>query len=516
MPSEHTEREDKYDVDATFVLPDLGAALPAGATVFVEVHQLHNTYYDTTTQDLRRNRLTLRRRSGTTDTGWQLKTPGDKATPGARTELSVNLTDGDDAPGQVPDELAALLHGVRRGSALVPVAQLNTERTVHRIVAADDRMLAEVADDVVHATALAPPVYSTSSSIARVTQWREVEVELGPAGSEELLSAVGSALTQAGAQTSTRASKLELALGALPSRPELRADSAVGDAVAAYLDAQIAAIVAGDFGLRRGQDVVHPTRVAIRRLRSTLRTFAAVFDPAAAADLETDLVWLAGLMGGVRDADVLRARLRRLVKALPPQDVLGPVAARIDRDLLADRAEHLQVLTDGLNSPRLLVLLDRLEQWRIAPPMRVQAEQSGRTLRRYLRKARRKLDARLLAAAAQHARPTVAGTDPGALDEHEAELVHSARKAGKRFRYAAELATPVLGEKARAQVRRGEELQDLLGEHQDSVVSVAALRRLGSVAGTDPGENGYTFGFLAQQELTRGNEIRSKIADLLL
>ncbi len=513
MPSEYIEREDKYDVDAAFVVPDLAAALPAGATVDIAVHQLSNTYYDTAAQDLRRNRLTLRRRSGTTDTGWQLKLPGEKVDGGsARTELSVGL-DGNDA---VPDELIDLLTGVRRGAELKPAAQLDTQRTVHRVVDAEGALLLEVADDVVHASALA----TTDRSTARVTQWREVEVELGPAGSPELLAAVGSALTSAGAQASARASKLELAPGALPARPQLTAGSTVGDAVADYIDAQVAAIVAGDLGLRRGKNVVHPTRVAIRRLRSTLRTFKAVFDAGAVAEMEADLVWLAGLLGGVRDADVLKARLRALVQELAPEHVLGPVAARIDSELLADRAEHLQVLMAGMNSARMLTLLDRLEQWRVAPPMTVEAEGSGKDLRRYLRKARRKLDARLQTAAAQHARLAAANADPAGLvqatlSSEETELVHSARKAGKRFRYAAELAAPVLGENARAEARRGEELQDLLGEHQDSVVSAAALRRLGVAAGAAPGENGYTFGLLAQQELARGNEIRSKINNLL-
>ncbi len=533
MPNEYLEREDKYDVDAAFVVPDLSSALPAGATVDVHVHQLNSTYYDTAAQDLRRNRLTLRRRSGTTDTGWQLKLPGEKvdekvgekigAQPpsskadrgGARTELSVDL-DKNDAIATVPDELAGLLVGVRRGAELEPLAQLDTQRTVHRVLDAEGVLLLEVADDVVYAAALT----TTDSSTARLTQWREVEVELGSSGSPELLAAVGSALTSAGAQASARASKLELAVGTLPARPELTVGSTVGDAAAAYIDAQVAAIVAGDLGLRRGKNVVHPTRVAIRRLRSTLRTLNPVFDAGAVAELEADLVWLAGLLGGVRDADVLRARLRSLVSALAPEHVLGPVAARIDSELLADRTEHLQVLTAGMDSPRMLTLLDRLEQWRVAPPMTALAEGSGKDLRRSLRKARRKLDARLHTAAAQHARLAAANTDPAglaqtALSDKETELVHSARKAGKRFRYAAELAAPVLGENARAEVRRGEELQDLLGEHQDSVVSAAALRRLGVAAGAAPGENGYTFGLLTQQELTRGNEIRSKINILL-
>ena len=511
VPSEYSEREDKYAVDPSFVLPDLRSSLP-GVTVEVQTHHLDNTYFDTDAHDLRRNGLTLRRRSESTDNGWQLKVPDGRA----RTEVSVELTEGD----QVPAELADLLRGVRRGRELTPIARLTTERTVHQVRNPDGVVVAEVADDVVHATAIGAPPHSTESSTARAIQWREVEVERGPGGSEETLSALAAVLSQAGAVPSRRASKLERALGPLPARPELNRKSAVGDAVTAYIDTQIAAIVAGDLGLRRGLDVIHPTRVAIRRLRSTLRTFGPVVDRAAAADLEADLVWLAGLLGGVRDADVLRTRLRRLVEPLAPENVLGPVLARIDHDLLVERSEHLELLMKNLDSPRMVTLLDRLEHWRVAPPLTARAEQPGRELRRYLKKARRKLDARLHAAAGQHARIAASGNDPAGLPQaqmskQENELVHGARKAGKRFRYAAELASPVLGEKAAAQARRGEELQNLLGEHQDSVVSVAALRRLGAVAAATPQENAFTFGLLTQQELQHGEDIRRDIAGLV-
>ena len=200
----------------------------------------------------------------------------------------------------------------------------------------------------------------------------------------------------------------------------------------------------------------------------------------------------------MRDADVLRLRLDRLVAELPDELVLGPVAARIDHQLASDRAEHWAVLVEELQSPRLFALLDAVERWRLAPPFTAKAEVRATKVAKRLRKSRRKLLTRLDRA--------------GRSTHDQEELVHRARKAGKRYRYAAELAEPTLGHHAKAKVEEAEALQDLLGEHQDSVVSAAALRRFGAVAGVTPGENGFTFGVLLETELRRGADIRAEIS----
>ena len=77
--------------------------------------------------------------------------------------------------------------------------------------------------------------------------------------------------------------------------------------------------------------------------------------------------------------------------------------------------------------------------------------------------------------------------------------MHRARKAGKRHRYAVELAAPVLGKKADRIVASRKEFQELLGEHQDSVVAAGLLRELGALAGAD-GQNGFTWGLLHARE----------------
>jgi CHAD domain-containing protein len=73
------------------------------------------------------------------------------------------------------------------------------------------------------------------------------------------------------------------------------------------------------------------------------------------------------------------------------------------------------------------------------------------------------------------------------------------RKAAKRARYAAESVAPVFGTPAVRLAARMQKLQEILGEHQDSVVSRQVIREL-AVTATGAGENGFTLGLLYAQE----------------
>jgi len=471
MVSEQQEREDKFDVDLAYVVPELADLLPEGGRLETATHRLENTYYDTPELDLQRMRLTLRKRVGGPDAGWHLKIPSGRA----RTEIHSQSR-----ARSVPKALSEPLLGVRRGRDLSPIATITTTRDTVRLLDANGELLAEVADDQVQS--------ATMGSESLVQSWREVEVELGSAGDEQLLRVIGDRLVEWGAQRSGHVSKLRRALGETAA-VEPRLDT-VGDVIQAYVSTQCLDIVTGDLGLRLGHPVVHPTRVAVRRLRSTLRVFAAAFDAEQSAALEEELVWFAGLLGHVRDREVLSHRLLDQVSKLPTEFVLGPVAAHIESTLHQERARYLQRVTEALRTERHLALLDTLDRWRTDPPFTEPAEQPASELRRYVKQAERKLYRRL-------------GQSHG-----DPEALHRARKAGKRLRYAAELSEPVLGKKAARLVQQGKKLQTQLGEHQDSVVSAEFLRRLGAAAGTSGEQNGFTYGILLAAEWQRATDIR--------
>jgi CHAD domain-containing protein len=91
--------------------------------------------------------------------------------------------------------------------------------------------------------------------------------------------------------------------------------------------------------------------------------------------------------------------------------------------------------------------------------------------------------------------------------------LHEARKAAKRARYSAEAAEPVLGKPAarfRAEMRA---IQDLLGEHQDSVVARTTLRRLAAEADA-AGEPSFSYGVLYQVERARAAAVEQELPEL--
>lgn len=472
---EQRERELKFDVPPDWVLPDLTGVVPEGGSIQASTVQLESKYFDTPAHDLLGNRLTLRRRSGATDEGWQLKVPdGD-----ARTEIRLPLNGA-----AAPKQLQQITLGVRRGAPLRPVAIVRTHRDVRLITDAQGTGLAEVVVDDVTAEAVGPSV--------TVTTWREVEVELKEGGDERILRKVANRLRKRGALDASSGSKLARALGEAPPVPTRRGKTVLG-AVLRYLDEQYEAIVGGDLALRRGHDMIHKTRVATRRYRSVLRVFGSLFDPERAAALDAELKWYAAALGEVRDLQVLRGHLFEDLDELPPELVLGPVAARLTETFATQIGQAQRKLDAAMRSKRYLALLEELRTWAIKPPVRAD-DAPAAELARYLTKAEKKYRKRLAAAEK---------LDDGEPGKHVA--MHRARKAAKRARYTAELSVPTLGKRARKAVEHGKQEQDRLGERQDAIVAVDFLRRVGAAAGTTPGENGFTFGILVGRELRRGH-----------
>jgi CHAD domain-containing protein len=470
---DHVERELKYDVPDGWRVPDPAQLAPAGAAVQVETVHLHSVYFDTPVRDLLRHGVTLRRRTGDHDTGWQLKVPrGD-----ARTEVRLPV-DG----SSIPTELSSLVRALRGSEPLRLVASVDTVRTIHRLVAASGEMLAEIADDSVTATA--------TGEVAVVQQWREVEVELGE-GDEQLLRLCAGWLADSGAVPSRSGSKLGRAVGAVRAPDRLPSDS-LAALVAGHLHEQHLAIVRGDIDLRRGEDAVHRTRVATRRFRSALRIFADLFEPDARRHLDAELAWYAGELGVARDLQVMRKRLLAAAGELPEEvreRVAGYLTDRLDTDETAAREQLLTTLAGD----RYAALLADVRALVEHPPAGV--DRPAGKVRRYVRRAERKAAKRLAAASTQQSD----------------ERAHRARKAAKRARYTAELATPVLGSEADEVAQRHEDIQDELGELQDAIVAARYLERISRAAG---GSAGFGIGLLWRAQQDHAEQIRARVPDL--
>jgi CHAD domain-containing protein len=261
--------------------------------------------------------------------------------------------------------------------------------------------------------------------------------------------------------------------------------------VQAYLEEQVAALLAGDVGLRRGEDVLHPTRVATRRIRATLRSFKRLFGGTEAAEIGAELRWLALALGAVRDAQVLHRLLVGELESLPPEVVLGSARSRIDEALIGTRARRAEELAQLMNSDRYLRLLDSVRLFAAEPPSTPRATRPAAKITKDLRRVGRKFRKRLDAALAD-------GSD---------ESLHRARKAGKRARYAVEAAGPVLPGAAEETIERFKSLQDVLGDQHDAVAAAALLLGVARRADAD----GFTLGLLYQRMVDRAERLRAAL-----
>jgi CHAD domain-containing protein len=216
------------------------------------------------------------------------------------------------------------------------------------------------------------------------------------------------------------------------------------------MSAHVQALRAHEAGARAGRDPedLHQMRVAGRRLRAILRASRALFDPRWVERLRSELDWLGGGLGLVRDLDVLHAYLHpRLATLEGPEHRAGQ---RVLRRLSADRARARAGLNDALDSPRYPRILEQLETFLSRPPASasdVSLPDVAATEWKRLRKAVQKLPGR-----------------PSADD------LHAVRIKVKRARYAAELARTAAGERGKRFIHQAKKLQDVLGDLQDAVV----------------------------------------------
>jgi CHAD domain-containing protein len=439
------EHERKLEAPQGFELPDLGGE-PLEPRVFTSI------YHDTGDRSLARAGITLRRRTERGRSVWQLKLPIN----GARLELEEP-----GGPAGPPDRLRALLRTHERRAAFAPVAELRTHR--HGSLVTRDRVTAEVTVDEV-----------TVMDAQRVaSEFVELEVELRE-GEPSKLERIAKELERAGARASDLTPKVFRVL-ALEPRPSAKTPF---ERLRRLLRDQFDELLAHDPGTRLGTDPesLHDMRVAVRRSRALLRAGA----PLVATDtqmLSLELQWLGSVLGEVRDLDVLLARLRSEAASLDAGD--RAAAGRLLRALERRRTQARRAMLKVLDGQRYDTLVDRFDSTLSALEPADSTVTLGSLARRELKKLRR---------------------DVRALEREPADdALHALRKRGKRTRYAHELA----GKKA--VVKRAKELQDVLGEHQDSVVAEERLRALAHDA---PADQALAAGLLI--DLERAKRARAR------
>ena len=443
------EREVKLAAPPGFRLPDLDGVDGASAAPPERLDRLA-TYWDAEDLRLVRWGASLRHRGGE---GWTVKLPrGAEGGLLARDELSFP-----GAPSRPPREAVELLLGHLHGSPLQPVARMRTARV--RVVLRDGggARVAEVVDDEV----------SVLEGRRVAARFREVEVELDEASANGLLSTVLARLKAAGASVQEPVPKVVRALGpralAPPEVvvPEAGPDSTAGEVVRRALASSVARFLAHDPWVVLGSDPedVHQARVALRRLRSDLRTFRTLLDPEWSRALRAEAKWLGDLLGEVRDAEVMRDGMLARAAPLPPADraALATVLSGLD-DVRDDARARLLA---ARREPRFAALVDHLVHAASEPALGPDAA----------RPAREALPP-LVARPWKRLRRAHRGLGPESPD---ADL-HRLRLLTKRARYAAEAVESALGRPARRFAKATARLQDVLGDHQDATLTQAWLR----------------------------------------
>lgn len=253
---------------------------------------------------------------------------------------------------------------------------------------------------------------------------------------------------------------------------------------------------------------LHAMRVATRRLRAALRLFLEVLPVRTATHLRSELKWLGGSLGKVRDLDVYLERLKGLGASLLPES--RPGLEQYRRHLIEEREKRREGLLRALRTRRFLTFKESLAAMMEKRPMNW--------------RNRKAMTQPALSAAAVFLTPPLnrllkAGRALR-LDSPDVEM-HALRIKVKRLRYALEFfqrsldskegaaggSLPAasnksvnslsLGAAANRWIAKLRTLQDLLGEHQDLVVGQETIRGFLQKAGG--GQEGRQYAFVLGQ-----------------
>ncbi|MGA8534855.1 MAG: CHAD domain-containing protein [Candidatus Tumulicola sp.] len=233
----------------------------------------------------------------------------------------------------------------------------------------------------------------------------------------------------------------------------------IGDVFKTAFGTNVVDLIRLDAKVREGDspEALHDARVAVRRLRSYLRTFLPILDGVWACALRERLRWLNERFAEARDLDVLLEGLERSGTAA------GGVASASEllERVRAERDRRHQSVQAALRDARYLTLLEEIVAAARQPQFVGQAQRPARPGMR-----------RLLSAVWKRARKRVRRYGRRPTDAQ----LHEIRIKTKHVRYAAECLEPFDGKPVKALVRHAERLQSLLGNQHDAVMAAARLR----------------------------------------
>ena len=348
--------------------------------------------------------------------------------------------------------------------ALMPVAEIDTRRTHHRLLNEDGKTVVRVMVDQPMLRRegegeVALPHRVTLQPVRGYEEWLHAASEA--CDGSPLFEAVESdlltdSLTAMGRQICDYSSKLDISLA-----PGMRADLATKRILRTLLDTMEANIE----GTRADVDseFLHDLRVAIRRTRSALSQIKQVFEPEVVEKYREAFGWLGQITGPTRDLDVYLLEYDSYRDSLPAamRGDLAPFHAFLERS----QKKAQRALKRQLDSERFATLR---QDWRrflqqpvvgvpsaanAALPVKAVADRRiWRMYKRVLREGR------------------------AITPESPAEDLHELRKSCKKLRYLIEFFSSLYDEKSiKPLVKALKRLLDNLGEFQDLEVHAEHL-----------------------------------------
>lgn len=470
------------------VPPVIEALEPSFAVVATAGRRVRRSWLDSFDWRLFRAGLTLEQRRGPGATELILSTTAGQ--PVARWAGAVKtpsrLTGWSDSP--VGSRIAPIL-GVR---ALLEVADATVAVHQLRLLNGDDKTIARVTVEV--ADAAGPersrisvvPLRGYEGPAKRAGRLIAAIPGTGPADR----SALDSALAARGRWTGDYSGKIDV---------RLEASAAPTAAVASVLLSLVAAVEANVDGVIADIDseFLHDLRVAVRRIRSTLKLLGDVLPAEVSGSLAEQFKWLGDLTTPVRDLDVYLL------------DIVGQVEAASDlaplhRLLEQQRRTERRALLAGLRSARFAAMRTqwRTELGELAGSTR--ADGPARTVNQLARVRVRDAHRRLLkrGAAITEASPP--------------EALHDLRKRGKELRTVLEVFASLYDPRAVTAVSRElKTLQDCLGDFQDREVQSAGMVAYAEqLAGAVPVTALLAMGALAERLDVDKRAARARFAEV--
>jgi len=351
---------------------------------------------------------------------------------------------------------------------LVPLLELKQDRRV-REICRSGRSIAELSLDQVEFQCGGCPI-----------AWKELEIELGPQGTEEELGELVELFRERWELRAQTRSKFSRALDLLDRHDAVAVDNTMSEAAIKTLGRHFRRLLSREEAVRVRDDAedVHDMRVASRRLLAALRVFAAALDPRAAKPARKELRRLLEILGAVRDLDVLEARILEYRDARParPRPGLESLLGALNLERNLRRTRMLKYLASARYSrfkKDFPGLLDRREDGQDQGTV-------GRELPSILFDAYAKVRA-------FEARQD--GEDPPLARYHRLRI------AFKRLRYSLEFFEPALGPGVAPLIEAARKVQDHLGLLQDGVIACGLVSRflgrgrIGKGRKSDPGKS---------------------------